>query len=161
MSKKGKKSSPDTITSNRKARHEFQIVETLEAGIALRGTEVKSIRAGHVNLRDAFARVENGELWLHGFDVQPYERASSYFQHEARRPRKLLMHKKEILKLTGQTNEKGLTILALRAYWKGQRVKIELGVGKGKTHRDRRDDLKKQVETREAARAMADFNKDR
>lgn len=156
--KKKSKSNSDTIASNRKARHDFTILENIEAGIELRGTEVKSIRAGHVNLRDAFARVEKDEVWLHGLDVQPYERAS-FVQHEARRPRKLLLHKREILKLANQTQEKGLTIVALRAYWKGQRVKIELGVGKGKTKGDRRDDLKKQVETREAARAMANFNR--
>ena len=159
MSKgKGKKSNSDTIASNRKARHDFTILETFETGIELRGTEVKSIRAGHVHVRDAFARVEKGEVWLHGCDIQPYERAS-FVQHDSRRPRKLLLHKREIIKLTGLTQEKGLTLIALRAYWKGQRVKIELGVGKGKAKGDRRDDLKKRVEDREAARAMADFNK--
>ncbi len=96
MSKK--KVSPDDIASNRKARHDFQILESYEAGIELRGTEVKSIREGRINLRDTYARVDNGQVWLHGCDIQPYERAS-FQQHEAKRPRRLLLHRKEIRKL--------------------------------------------------------------
>ena len=153
----GKKPSNE-IATNKKARHEFAITETFETGIALRGTEVKSIRAGRINLRDSFARVEKAEVWLHGCDIQPYERAS-FINHEAKRPRKLLLHRKEIHKLIGLTMEKGLTLVALRAYWKGPLVKIELGVGKGKTKGDKRQTLKGQVEEREARRAMANFNK--
>jgi SsrA-binding protein len=111
-----------------------------------------------MNLRDAFARVEKGEVLLHGCDIQPYENAS-FTQHDAKRPRKLLLHKKEILKLSALTHEKGYTLVALRAYWSGQRVKIELGVAKGKVKGDRREDLKKRVETREAERAVANFNR--
>ena len=159
MSKgKGSKSGPGAIASNRKARHDFTILETFEAGIELKGTEVKSIREGHIHIREAFARVDKDEVWLHGCDIQPYERAS-FEQHVSKRPRKLLLHRREILKLSSMTSEKGLTLIALSAYWKNRRVKIELGVGKGKNKGDRRDDLKKQVESREAARAMADFNK--
>jgi SsrA-binding protein len=146
------------IASNKKARHDFDIVETYETGIVLRGTEVKSVRSGKMNLRDAFARVEKGEVLLHGCDIQPYENAS-FTQHDAKRPRKLLLHKKEILKLSALTHEKGYTLVALRAYWSGQRVKIELGVAKGKVKGDRREDLKKRVETREAERAVANFNR--
>ena len=156
--KAGGKTGSDTIATNRKARFNYTIVESLEAGIALRGTEVKSIRSGFLNLGDAFARVERGEVWLHGCDIQPYERAS-HDQHVLRRPRKLLLHRREILKLSTLSNEKGLTMIALRAYWKGHRVKIEIGLGKGKAKSDRREDLKAQVETREAARAMANFNR--
>lgn len=147
----------EEIASNRKARHDFTILDTWEAGIALRGTEVKSIREGRIQLRDSFARVEGGEVILYGVDIQLYERAS-YGQHEAKRPRKLLLHKKEIAKLVGHTAEKGLTLVALRAYWKGSRVKIELGVARGKTKVDNRQDLKDRVEIREAARAVAGFN---
>jgi SsrA-binding protein len=146
------------IASNKKARHDFDIVETYETGVVLRGTEVKSVRTGKMNLRDAFARVEKGEVLLHGCDIQPYENAS-FTQHDAKRPRKLLLHKKEILKLAALTHEKGYTLVALRAYWSGQRVKIELGVAKGKVKGDRREDLKKRVETREAERAVANFNR--
>jgi SsrA-binding protein len=146
------------IASNKKARHDFDIVETYETGIVLRGTEVKSVRSGKMNLRDAFARVEKGEVLLHGCDIQPYENAS-FTQHDAKRPRKLLLHKKEILKLSALTHEKGYTLVALRAYWSGQRVKIELGVAKGKVTGDRREDLKTRVETREAERAVANFNR--
>lgn len=146
------------IATNKKARHDFEVVETYEAGLVLRGTEVKSVRAGHINIRDAFARVEKGEVLLHGCDIQPYENAS-FVQHEAKRPRKLLLHRKEILKLATLTHEKGLTLVALRAYWSGQRVKLEIGVARGKAKGDRREDLKKRVETREAERAVADFNR--
>lgn len=146
------------ITTNRKARRDYTILDTFEAGIALKGTEVKSVRAGHINLADAFARVDKGDIWLHGCDIRPYERAS-HVQHEARAPRQLLLHRKEIQKIYSQTAEKGLTLVALRAYWKGQRVKIELGLGKGKVKGDHREDLKKRVQTREADRAVANFNR--
>tara|TARA_R110002096_G_scaffold24760_8_gene77952 strand:- start:185 stop:646 length:462 start_codon:yes stop_codon:yes gene_type:complete len=146
------------IASNKKARHEFHILETFEAGIELRGTEVKSVRAGRINLRDSFARVDKGQIWLHGCDIQQYERAS-YEQHEAKRARRLLLHKKEILKLNGYTAEKGLTLVALRAYWKDQLVKIELGVARGKMQADKREDIKKRDQDREACRAMTSFNR--
>lgn len=149
---------PEEIASNRKARHDYIILESYEAGIVLHGTEVKSIREGRIQLRDSFARVEGGEVMLYGVDIQPYERAS-FGQHESKRPRKLLLHKREIGKLHGQTAEKGLTLVALRAYWKGSRVKIELGVARGKTRGDNREDLKNRVEEREAARAVAGFNR--
>jgi len=145
------------IASNKKARHDFEVIETYEAGVVLRGTEVKSVRAGRINIRDAFARVEKSEVLLHGCDIQPYENAS-FAQHEAKRPRKLLLHRREILKLAALTHEKGFTLVALRFYWSGRRVKVELGVARGKAKGDRREDLKKRVETREAQRAMANFN---
>ena len=148
------------IANNRKARHDFTISESFETGIALKGTEVKSIRAGKINLRDAYARVENGEVFLYGCDIQPYE-AASHAQHEAKAPRKLLLHRKEIDKLRAYTDIQGHVLIALRAYWKNKRVKIELGVGKGKAHQDRREDLKKRVQDREAAREMSRFNKGR
>ncbi len=149
-------SSPE-IASNRKAPRDYHILERYEAGIALRGTEVKSIRNGKINISDAFARVEKGQVWLYGCDIQPYEKAS-HTQHEARAVRRLLLNKNEIHKLTGFTHQKGLSLPVLRAYWKGQRVKLEIGVGRGKHLGDKRDDMKKKVENREAQRAVRNFN---
>jgi SsrA-binding protein len=145
------------IASNRKAGRDYHFLEKYEAGIALKGTEVKSIRLGFMNLNDAFARVDHGQAFLYNCDIRPYERAS-HEQHEARAPRRLLLHKKEILKLLAATQQKGLTLVATRAYWKNKKVKVEIVVGRGKTHGDQRQDLKNRVETREAAREMARFN---
>jgi len=150
--------SPD-IATNRKARRDYHISESLEAGIELRGTEVKSIRAGKVNLADAFVRIDNNEAILHGCHIQPWQTAGEYFQHAARRPRRLLLNKREILKLSEASAQKGCTLPALRMYWKNRRVKVELGVGKGKTHGDQRQDLKNRVEMREAEREMRKFNR--
>ena len=147
------------IASNRKARRDFHILESCEAGIELKGTEVKSIRAGKVNVADAFARVENGQLFLYGCDIQPWETAGTWFQHAAKRPRRLLARKKEILKLEQFIAQKGCALPCLRIYWKGRHVKVEIGVGKGKSHTDQRQDLKKKVEMREAQREMARFNR--
>ena len=146
------------IATNRKAGRDFHISEKYEAGIELRGTEVKSIRAGKINISDAFCRVEKGQLFLYGCDIQPWETASLWFQHEAKRPRRLLMHKREIFKLEQATAVKGASLPLLRMYWKNRKVKVELGVGKGKTHDDQRHDLKNRVELREAQREMARFN---
>ncbi len=147
---------PD-IATNRKAPRDYHILERYEAGMELRGTEVKSIRQGRINISDAFARVEKGQVWLYGCDIQPYDKAS-HTQHEARRTRRLLLHKREIEKLTGSSQIKGLALPILRMYWKGQRVKIELGVGKGKDFADQRHDLKDKVEKREAQRVVKSFN---
>ena len=147
------------ISSNRKALRDFHISDKYEAGIELRGTEVKSIRAGKVNISDAFARVEKGQLFLYGCDIQPWETASTWFQHEAKRPRRLLVHKKEILKLEQASAIEGASLPCLRMYWKNKRVKIEIGVGKGKSHADQRHDLKEKVELREAQREVARFNR--
>jgi SsrA-binding protein len=149
---------PAEIASNRRAYHNFQIVDKLEAGISLTGTEVKSIRAGLANLSNAFARIENQEAFLYDADIQPYERAS-HEQHDAKRPRKLLLHKIEIAKLFEATAVKGLTLVALRLYWKDHRVKVEIGIGKGKTHADKRQDLKEKVAKDEARRAADSFNR--
>lgn len=149
----------DEISKNRKARHEYHIEEKLEAGLELKGTEVKSIRAGKVNIADSFARVEKGQLFLYGCDIQPWETAGSWFQHESRRPRRLLVHKSEILKLEQLTDQKGCTLICLRMYWVNRKVKIEIGVAKGKTHTDKRHALKEHVEKREAQREMLNFNK--
>jgi SsrA-binding protein len=145
------------IANNRKAPRDYHILEKFEAGIELRGTEVKSIRQGKVNISDAFARVDKGQVWLYGCDIQPYDKAS-FEQHEPRRSRRLLLHKREILKLIGFTQQKGLALPVLRAYWKNRRVKLEIGVGRGKNKADQRQDLKEKVEKREAQRVVANFN---
>ena len=146
------------VVRNKKAKHDFVIEEKYEAGIQLVGTEVKSLRLGRVTLTDAYARIEDGQIFLHGCDIQPYEMAS-FEQHRAKRPRRLLMHKREIAKLFGQTQIKGNTLVALRIYFKNQRAKVEIGVGHGKGHADRREDLKKAAHKREVDREMARFNR--
>ncbi len=147
------------IATNRKALRDYHISDRFEAGVELRGTEVKSVRAGKVNMADSFARVDGDEVFLYGCHIQPWETAGPFFQHAARRPRKLLLHKREILRLAEATAQKGATLPVLRMYWKGQRVKVELGIGKGKTHGDQRHALKNRVEMREAQREMSKWNK--
>lgn len=147
------------IANNRKARRDYEIGDTYEAGVELRGTEVKSIRAGKVNIADSFARVDGGQLFLYGCHIQPWETAGTFFQHETRRPRRLLLHKAEIRKLEHAMEVKGSSLPCLRMYWKNGRVKVEVGVGKGKSHSDQRHDLKKKVELREAQREVARFNR--
>jgi len=147
----------DDISTNRKALRDYHILERYEAGVELRGTEVKSIRQGRLNVTDAFARVERGQVWLYNMDIQPYDKAS-HVQHEPRRTRRLLLHKREILKLFAQTQQKGLSLPVLRVYWKGPQVKMEIGVGKGKTKGDQREDLKEKAVKREVQRVVASFN---
>jgi SsrA-binding protein len=146
------------IATNRKAGRDFHILERHEAGLELKGTEVKSIRAGKINISDAFARLEGQQLFLYGCDIQPWQTAGEWFNHAPKRPRRLLMHKKEILKLGSAVAIKGCSLPLLRIYWKDRRVKVEIGVGKGKTHADQRQDLKEKVELREAQREMSRFN---
>ena len=147
------------ISKNRNARHDFHIIDTYECGLELKGTEVKSIRAGKVNISDAFARVDKGQVFLHGCDIQPWETAGPWFQHMSRRPRRLLLHRSEILKIDQVTSQKGCTLVCLRMYWVNNRVKVEIGVAKGKTHGDQRQDLKNKVEMREALREVSRFNR--
>ena len=146
------------ISVNRKALREYHILERFEAGLELVGTEVKSIRGGLANVSGAFARVENGQVFAYDVDVQPYVRAS-FSQHEPKRQRRLLLHKQEINRLFGLTQVKGNTLVVLRMYWKDARVKIELGVCKGKESVDKRQDLKDRAEKREMDREAARFNK--
>lgn len=148
------------ITVNRKALRDYHILERFEAGIELRGTEVKSIRAGLVSLQGAFARLQGGDLCLFESGIQPYDKASIE-QHETKRVRRLLLHRAEIDKLAGAVERSGLTVVALRLYWKKGRVKVELGLGKGKDAGDKRADLKKRVSDRETERAIADFQRRR
>ncbi len=146
------------ISVNRKALRDFHILDRFEAGIELKGTEVKSIRAGHANINNAFARVENGQVFVYDVDIQTYAKAS-FEQHEPKRGRRLLLHKQEIDRLFGQTQIKGHTLVALRMYWKDARVKIEIGVAKGKEAVDKRQDLKAKATKRETDREVARFNK--
>ncbi len=146
------------ISKNRKAFHDFNIVDKFEAGIELKGTEVKSIREGHVHLRDAFAVVQNGQIFLVGCDIKPYSSAS-HEQHEPRRPRRLLLHRREIDRIEIKLEEKGFSMPALRLYWKDKRVKVELGLGRGKAQYDKRHTLKKKAQDREAKREVARFNR--
>jgi len=148
------------IVTNRRAFHSYQILEKLEAGLVLTGTEIKSIRAGLANLNNAFARIEKGGIYLYDSDIQPYVRAS-HTQHEPKRPRKLLLHKSEIQRLFEAASVKGQTLVALRFYWKNHRVKLELGIGRGKTHGDKREDLKEKAIKREVDRTIQSFNRQR
>jgi SsrA-binding protein len=142
------------ITDNRQARYLYEILDTIEAGIQLTGTEIKSIRAGKINLRDGYGLIRNGEAWLINVHISPYEGSGAYFNHEPRRSRKLLLHRKEINKLVGQLEQKGLTLVPLKAYFKNSLVKISLGLGKGKKLHDKREDIKQRDDQREMSRAM-------
>jgi SsrA-binding protein len=141
------------ITVNRKAYHNYHIEESFEAGIVLKGSEIKSIRAGKVNLSDAYARPENGELWLHNSHIASYD-AASYNTHEPVRPRKLLLHRKEIDTLTSKVVQKGLTLVPLKLYIKHGLAKLELGVARGKKVYDKRETIARRDADREVERAM-------
>lgn len=141
------------IARNKKARHDFFIEETFEAGIKLRGTEIKSIRASRVNLKDSFAIVENGELFLHNMHISPYSHGNRE-NHEPERKRKLLLHKREIRNLIGKTKLKGYTLVPLSIYLKRNLAKIELALAKGKNVRDKRADLAKKTAQREIEKAF-------
>jgi SsrA-binding protein len=147
------------LVTNRKARHDYHILETFEAGIALAGTEVKSLRAGKGNLKDSFARVDGGELFLYNMHISPYEKGNIY-NKDPLRTRKLLMHKKQISRLFGLVKEKGLTLIPLKLYLNERGlVKVELGLAKGKALYDKREDIKRRDAGREMEKAFKDFNK--
>jgi SsrA-binding protein len=150
-----------TIALNRKARHEFHVEESFEAGIVLTGTEIKSIRAGHVSLQEAFARIDRGEAWLVGAHIAPYATGNRY-NHEAKRTRKLLLHKDEIHELLGTTKSKGLTLVPLRLYIDSRsHAKLEIGLARGKQLHDRRRDIADRDAKRDIAREMADSRRGR
>jgi SsrA-binding protein len=142
-----------TVTQNRKARHEYHIEQTIEAGIVLSGTEVKSIRLGKVNLKDSHASVEDGEVMLIGMHISPYEQGN-IFNKEPERDRKLLLHKYEINRLIGYTQQKGMTLVPLSLYFKKGKVKIELAVAKGKKLYDKREDTARKEANREIDRKL-------
>ena len=142
-----------SIAENRKAHHDFTLFETFEAGVALLGTEVKAIREGRVNLRDSFARVENGEVFVYNINISAYSHRG-YAEHEALRPRKLLLHKEEIRKLIGKTVEKGMTLVPVRLYFKKGRVKLAISLAKGKKEYDKRETVKRRETDRETRAAI-------
>jgi SsrA-binding protein len=141
------------LADNRKAHHDYHILGTYEAGMVLLGTEVKSIREGHVNLRDSFARVEDGEVFIYNIHVSPYSHRG-YADHEPTRRRKLLLHKGEIRKLIGKTVERGMTLVPVRMYLKNGRVKVVVGVAKGKKTYDKRETIRRREAERETRRAI-------
>ncbi len=142
-----------TIIQNRKARHDYAILDSYEAGIELQGTEVKSLRAGKANLKDSYARVENNEAFLHNLHISEYEQGNLY-NHEPTRRRRLLLHKHEINRLRNRAEERGLTLVPLKLYFKRGKVKVELAVAKGKREYDRRHDIAKRDAQREMQRAL-------
>jgi SsrA-binding protein len=146
------------IADNRKALHDFHILETFEAGVVLLGTEVKSIREGSVNLRDSYARLDDGEVWLLNLHIGPYSH-SGYASHEDRRQRKLLLHRAEIRKLLGKVAEKGLTLVPLRMYFKDGRVKVALALAKGKQLHDKRETIRRREVDRETRAAVKSRNR--
>ena len=141
------------VADNRKAGHDFHLLEQFDAGIVLVGTEVKAIREGRVNLRDSFARVEGGEVFLYNVNISPYSHRG-YADHAPLRQRKLLLHKDEIRKLIGKTVERGMTLVPVRLYFKNGRVKVALGVAKGKKEYDKRETLKRREADRETRAAI-------
>ena len=141
------------IAENRKAYHDYHILETFETGVVLLGTEVKSIREGRVNLRDSYARAENGEVFVYNIHIQPYSHRG-YAEHDPLRRRKLLLHAHEIRKLVGKTIEKGMTLVPLRMYFKDRKVKMALGLAKGKQLHDKRETIKQREVERETRAAV-------
>jgi SsrA-binding protein len=143
------------ISTNRKAFHNYTILETVEAGLALRGTEVKSLRDSQVNFKDCYAAIDDNEAWLIGCHITPYHHGSDA-NHDPERRRKLLLHRREISRLLGKVAERGLTLIPLRLYFKGGRAKVELGLARGKKLHDKRDSIRERDERREMAREARD-----
>lgn len=157
---KDTKDAVKVVANNRKARHLYHILETLEAGLVLTGTEVKSLRNGRANLGDAYATVENGEVWLRNLHISPYEQGNQ-FNHEPLRKRKLLLHRRDIRRLIGKTREKGLTMVPLRLYFRDGWAKVELALVRGKKSHDKREDIAKRDAERDMARALSRKGKQR
>jgi SsrA-binding protein len=154
MAKKRKrKAAPGDVASNRQASYRYNLLEKWECGIQLQGSEVKSLRDGKVQLKDAYASLRDGEVWLYNMHIAPYP-AAARENHEPERPRKLLMHRREIERLIGKTHEKRLTLVPTRVYFSGRNAKVELALAKGKDVRDKRRDLKAKEQRREIERAL-------
>jgi len=141
------------IASNRKASHNFEVLETCEAGLVLRGTEVKALRGGRADLKESYARIERNEAWLLGCHISPYAQGNRA-NHDPLRPRKLLLHRREISRLVGKVMERGLTLVPLRLYFKEGRAKVELGLARGRKTRDKRQVIREREERREMDRAI-------
>jgi SsrA-binding protein len=151
MAPKGTK----VVASNRRARHDYEILEEIEAGIALVGTEVKSLREGKIQLKDSYARLEDGELWLVGVHISPYAQTDGFGGHDPERPRKLLLHRDEIDELGGRVQRQSLTLVPLSVYFKDGRVKVELGLGRGRRQHDKRAAMAERDANRDIERTMA------
>ena len=146
-----KKTDGKMIANNKKAYHDYFILDTYEAGISLAGTEVKSLRMGKCSIKESFIRIENGEVWIYGMHISPYEKGN-IFNKDPLRVRKLLLHKAEINKMAGKMKEKGIAIVPLKVYFKGSLVKVEIGLARGKKLYDKRQDIAKKDQKREAER---------
>ena len=142
------------LAENRNARHDYFIEDSYEAGRALTGSEIKSLRGGRLNLRGGYARVVGSEVWLYDVHIAPYEQSGTYFNHEPTRPRKLLLHRSEINRIAGQVERQGYTLVPLRVYFKGRRAKLELGLARGKKLYDKREDIAKREAKRDIERIM-------
>ena len=153
MAKTERELAQKIIADNRKAQHDYHLLETFEAGVALLGTEVKSIREGGANLRDSFARIEAGEVWVYNIHISPY-RNRGYSDHDPTRRRKLLLHRQEIRKLIGKTTERGMTIVPVRMYLKNGRVKMAISLAKGKKAHDKRETIRRRETERETRAAV-------
>ena len=156
MAKKGKrKAAPGDVATNRQASYRFDLLDKLECGLVLQGTEVKSLRAGSAQLKDGYAQVHDGELWLHNVHIPPYG-AAARDNHDPDRPRKLLAHKREIERLIGRTQERGLTLVPTRIYFSGARAKVEIALARGKDRFDKREAIKAREQRRDMERALRD-----
>lgn len=147
-----------SVARNPKATHDYHVLETWETGIVLTGTEVKSLRNGKASIKEAYARLRNGEVFLEGMNITPYEQGNRY-NHDPVRTRKLLLHRKEIERMIGAVEQQGLTLVPLELYFRGGRAKVALALGRGKKQHDKREDLKRRIADREAARAVSNHRR--
>jgi SsrA-binding protein len=155
---KKRKAAPGDIATNRQASHRYELLDKLEAGMVLRGTEVKSLREGSAQLKDAYASVRDGELWLHNLHIPPYGPAARD-NHEPERPRKLLVHRRELERLMGKTQERGLTLVPTRLYFRGARAKVEIALARGKDRFDKRESIKSREQQRDMDRALREVHR--
>jgi SsrA-binding protein len=158
MAKKKRKAAPGDVASNRQASFRYELLERLECGVVLTGTEVKSLRQGSAQIKDGYASIRDGELWLHNVHIAPYGPASRD-NHEPERPRKLLAHRRELERLIGKTNERGLTLVPTRIYFSGPRAKVEIALARGKDVRDKRESIRERETKREMQRALREANR--
>lgn len=158
VAKAKKKVAPGDIATNRQASHRFELLDRLECGLVLQGTEVKALRDGSAQIKDAYAQVRDGELWLHNVHIPPYGPAARE-NHEPERPRKLLAHRREIERLVDKQHERGLTIVPLRIYFKGPHAKVEIALAKGKDRFDKREAIKERETKRDMQRALREANR--
>ncbi|MGE4504227.1 MAG: SsrA-binding protein SmpB [Desulfovibrionaceae bacterium] len=157
MAKKTKKEGPDIIGQNKQARRNYEFIEIFEAGLELKGGEVKSLREGRVSFKDGYVRLKGGEAWLVGVHIAPYENVSAYDQPDPERERRLLLHKTEIMKLTAKTEQKGLTVVPVKMYWSRGKAKLTIALAKGKNTVSRKEDLKARDIARDTQRQLAAY----